>query len=620
VNASALLARVIVDELVRCGVREAVLAPGSRSAPLALALHAAAGSGGSSGGSSGGGAGRLRLHVRVDERSAGFLAVGLARTSGGPVPVLTTSGTAVANLHPAVLEASHAGLPVVVLSADRPARLRGTRANQTTDQVGIFAGAVRFAADLPAPESVPAGDPSGAWRGVRPLVSRCVAAATGARTGDPGPVQLNLQLDDPLVPPEAADLSMPLPRELAGRPDGAPWTSVAPVAWARRWTGEPPPDAPTLDAAVRTVVVAGDDSGPPARVLAESAGWPLFAEPTSGARTGPNALRSYRLLLGGALAGRIERVVVFGHPTLSRPVMRLLSRTDVEVVVVAPGGAEWTDPGHAVSAVVAAVQAVGDSDPGWLDAWQRADKAVASAVDAAVDAAVEPVAGPVAGSVTGSVTGPADGAGGRPGPYQVARAVAAALPPDGLLVVGSSNPVRDLDLMSAPYPVGERRKVIGNRGLAGIDGTVSTAIGAALARRSSRALAYLGDLTFLHDANGLLLGPEEPRPDLTIVVANDDGGSIFATLEQGSEAHAGAFERVFGTPHGADIGVLCAATRTTYRRCETLDDLSSVLAAPVSGVEVVEVRVDRAERRALEARIREAAAAALARIEVSPDS
>jgi 2-succinyl-5-enolpyruvyl-6-hydroxy-3-cyclohexene-1-carboxylate synthase len=589
VNASALLARVIVDELVRCGVREAVLAPGSRSAPLALALHAADAQR------------RLRLHVRVDERSAGFLAVGLARTAGGPVAVLTTSGTAVANLHPAVLEASHAGLPVIVLSADRPARLRGTRANQTTDQVGLFKGAVRWAADLPAPGEVPVAEPSGAWRGVRPLVARCVAAATGARTGDPGPAQLNLQLDDPLVPPAAAEMSEPLPAALAGRRGGAPWTSVGPPAPVRRWTDEPSSAPVTLDAAVRTVVVAGDDAGPPARVLAESAGWPLFAEPTSGARTGPHALRCYRLLLAGGLAERIERVVVFGHPTLSRPVMRLLSRTDVEIVVVAPGGAVWTDPGHAVSAVVEAVRAVGQSDPGWLDGWQRADKAVAAAVD--------------------TVTEPAGGAeGARPGPFQVARAVAAALPPDGLLVVGSSNPVRDLDLMAAPYPVGERRKVIGNRGLAGIDGMVSTAVGAALARRSSRALAYLGDLTFLHDGNGLLIGPDEPRPDLTLVVANDDGGSIFTTLEQGSEEHAGAFERVFGTPHGADLAALCAATRTAYRRCETLTDLTAALAEPVSGVEVVEVPVDRAERRALDVRIREAANAALAQVESAPGS
>jgi 2-succinyl-5-enolpyruvyl-6-hydroxy-3-cyclohexene-1-carboxylate synthase len=245
-----------------------------------------------------------------------------------------------------------------------------------------------------------------------------------------------------------------------------------------------------------------------------------------------------------------------------------------------------------VSRVVPAARVQGEAEPGWLEAWQRADKAVAAAVDAEVDAASR--------------------GGHRPGPHQVARAVAAAVPPEGLLVVGSSNPVRDLDLMAAPYPVGERRKVIGNRGLAGIDGTVSTAVGAALARRSSRALAYLGDLTFLHDANGLVLGPDEPRPDLTVVVANDDGGSIFATLEQGGGQHAGAFERVFGTPHGVDLAALCAATGTTYRRCDTLEALAAALAAPAGGIEVVEVPVDRTDRRALDRRLGEAARRALA--------
>jgi len=579
VNPSTAVAVTLVDELARCGVREVVLAPGSRSAPLALALHAADA------------AGRLRLHVRVDERSAGFLAVGLARTSGRPVPVLTTSGTAVANLHPAVLEASHAGLPLVVLSADRPARLRGTGANQTTDQAGLFGGAVRLSADVPVPPSGSSRAPD--VRGVRPLVARCVAAATGARTADPGPVQLNLQLDDPLLPDASEGRPEELPASLAGRPDGAPWTTVAPTAPTRTWRA-PGEDAHPLDAEVPTVVVAGDDAGPPARVLAEAAGWPLLAEPTSGARTGSNALRCYRLLLDGALAGRVRRAVVFGHPTLSRPVMRLLSRADVEVVVVSAVGATWTDPGHAVARVVPAARAAGSAEPAWLESWLRADKAVSAAVDAVVDA-------------------PSGAGSGRLGPHQVARAVAAALPPEGLLVVGSSNPVRDLDLMTAPYPVGERRKVVGNRGLAGIDGTVSTAVGAALARRSTRALAYVGDLTFVHDANGLVLGPDEPRPDLTIVVAADDGGSIFAGLEQGAEEHAGAFERVFGTPHGTDLASLCAASGTAYRRCDSVGALSAALAESPHGIEVVEAPVDRADRRALEARLRAAADAALAR-------
>ena len=553
-NASTALATVLVDELVRCGVRDVVLAPGSRSAALAFAVHAAAE------------AGRLRLHVRVDERTAAFLALGLTRTSRRPVPVVTTSGTAVANLHPAVLEASHAGLPLLVVSADRPARLRGTNANQTTDQVKIFGDAVRAFADLPP--AVPGPTERTQVPGWRSLVARLVATATGGTTQPPGPVHLNAQLVEPLVP----DVADGWATNVDGRPDGAPWTvlEAAPAA-----------AGPVLGQGPRTVVVAGDDAGPPARALAERGGWPLLAEPTSGSRTGANAIRTYRLLLADDdLAGRVERVVVAGHPTLSRPVTRLLSRTDVEVVAV-PGRTGWTDPGHAASRVVHAPQVEGDPDTDWLDLWLRRDKDLSARLDALLDE--------------------------REGlaPHHVAAAVSAALPPHGLLFVGASNPVRDLDLAVAQYPVGEHRMVIANRGLAGIDGSVSTAVGAALGRQgTSRAFALLGDVTFLHDSTGLVVGPEEPRPDLTIVVVNDDGGSIFASLEQGGPSYAASFERLFGTPHRVDLAALCAATGTPHRRVRARDELAAALAAPVAGVEVVEAVVGRADRRALDEAIR----------------
>jgi 2-succinyl-5-enolpyruvyl-6-hydroxy-3-cyclohexene-1-carboxylate synthase len=338
-----------------------------------------------------------------------------------------------------------------------------------------------------------------------------------------------------------------------------------------------------LDVDRRTVVVAGDDAGPPARLLAEAHGLPLLAEPTSGSRTGANAIRTYRLLLAEErLASRIEQVVVCGHPTLSRPVSRLLSRADVEVVAV-PTALGWTDPGHRVSRVVGAGTDVLGRTPvsPWLEEWRQADAEMSKRLD---DLLAE-----------------------QPGltPHEVAGAVSAALPEAGLLFVGASNPVRDLDLMVARYPVGERRMVLANRGLAGIDGSVSTAVGAVLGRpHTSRAFALLGDVTFLHDSNGLLTGPEEVRPDLTIVVVNDDGGSIFASLEQGDEKHAGAFERLFGTPHGADLGALCAASGTPHRRVSSLDELQLALRSPAAGVEVVEAVVRRDNRRALDAAIR----------------
>ncbi len=554
-NASTALATTVVDELVRGGVTHAVLAPGSRSAALAFALHAAHT------------AGRLTLHTRVDERSAGFLALGLARTSRSPVPVVTTSGTAVANLHPAVLEASHAGLPLVVLSADRPASLRGTQANQTTDQVGIFGGAVRLEADVPPPHPGPTEPHQVA--GWRALTARALATATGRAAGAAGPVHLNLQMVDPLVPGVPDGWTA----DVHGRPGGRPWTEVA--------TPERP-DPQVIDDTARTVVVAGDDAGPPARVLAEQAGWPLLAEPTSGSRTGTHAIRTYRLLLGDEdLAGRIERVVVAGHPTLSRPVTRLLSRPDVEVLAL-PNRTGWTDPGHQVSRVLTGtVVPEGPVDEEWLGEWRDRDADVSRRLDALLAAE--------------------DGL----TPHEVAGAVAAALPPEGLLFVGASNPVRDLDLMVPRYKVGDRRLVIGNRGLAGIDGCVSTAVGAVLGRpRTTRAFALLGDVTFLHDTNGLLLGPDERRPDLTIVVVNDDGGSIFASLEQGDTAYAASYEKLFGTPHHVDLASLCAATRTPHWKVGSLPELQQALASPNGGIEVVEAVVTRHDRRALDAAIR----------------
>ena len=527
-NPSTRLAREVVGTLLAAGVTEVVLAPGSRNAPLSFAVYDA------------GEAGLLRLHTRIDERTAGFLALGLAKT-GGPAAVICTSGTAVANLHPAVLEAAHAGVPLVVVTADRPARLRGTNANQTTDQVGIFGAAVPFL-DLSADAADPATPPSADLADLA------------------GPCHLNVQFDDPLMPTDR-------------------WTPD-PASWQVRPRERAVVDPRTVTSGPRTVVVAGDDAGPPARVLAESANWPLFAEPTSGSRTGDNALRCYRLLLDGDLGQEIERVIVFGHPTLSRPVTRLLGRDDVEVWSAATKG-WWTGRPCHVDEQFERAEPERADDPGWLDRWRGADRDLARRLDALLDG-------------EGALT-----------PHRVAGAVAAALPAHGLLFVGASSPVRDLDLMVPRYEVGARRKVIANRGLSGIDGTISSAVGAALGRPSStRSFALMGDVTFLHDANGLILGPDEARPDLTIVVVNDDGGSIFAMLEQGSEQYADRYDRLFGTPHHVDLSSLCAATGTPHWRVDSLAELQHALASPNGGIEVVEAVVRRDNRRDLDARIR----------------
>ena len=224
--------------------------------------------------------------------------------------------------------------------------------------------------------------------------------------------------------------------------------------------------------------------------------------------------------------------------------------------------------------------ATAPDDSDWFDRWQAADADVGRSLDALLAAEADLT------------------------PWEVAGAVARALPAGGLLVVGASNPIRDLDLMVPRYEVGGRRKVIANRGLSGIDGTVSTAVGAALGRDSTRSFALMGDVTLLHDANGLVHDVHDPEPDLTIVVVNDDGGSIFATLEQGAPEHADRYDRLFGTPHGVDLASLCAATRTPHWRVESLPELEQALASPNGGIEVVEVRVRRDNRRELDARIR----------------
>ncbi len=568
---SAARAIHVLRGLLAAGVREVVLSPGSRSAPLALALHAADA------------AGDVRLHVRLDERSAGFLALGLTVGSRSPVAVVMTSGTAVGNLLPAVMEAHHAGRPLIVVSADRPASLRGTGANQTTWQDGIF-GVFAPTVDVAVDASHDA-------------VSQAVSEA-GRRLG---PSHLNVQFDAPLLPdpgmpwwPGPLDPVDPLDSSSAAALGGSP-KEVPHGA-----------EAVTLAAGPRTVVLAGDDAGSAARILAESAGLPLLAEPTSGSRAGDHAIRTYRLLLGTALGAAIERVIVIGHPTLSRPVTALLSRLDIALYAVRTRTGVATDPARraiildvppALTPALPLGQTPGlapDADAKWLTAWQAADAALAERVDAHVDALPDLHA------------------------LHVAAEVSAALSPGQSLVVGSSNPIRDLDLMLVPYRPREHRLVVANRGLAGIDGTVSTAIGVALGRagripppgrgiplspddggipRPGRSLAVMGDLTFLHDSAGLLIGPDEPRPDLTIVVVNDDGGSIFALLEQGAPDYAAAFERVFATPVHADLEALAGASHTAYRRVESRAELREALTETATGPLVIEARVGRADRR-----------------------
>ena len=537
-NPSTAQARVVVDELIRGGVRDVVLCPGSRNAPLAFALADADR------------AGRLRLHVRIDERTAGFLAVGLAVGSGRPVPIAMTSGTAVANLGPAVVEANYARVPLIILSANRPYELLGTGANQTMEQLGYFGTQVRAAISLGLAEESPDGfdTQNAAWRSA---TCRVLAAATGTRSANSGPVQFDIPLREPLVPePDSHPGDFP-----AGRPDGAPWTYTPPVSF----------DEPLeIDLTPDTVVISGHGAG----VHPNLAHLPTVAEPTAPHAATPLHPWALPLL-------KPAQVIMAGRPTLHRPVSALLADPGVAVYALTTGP-RWPDVSGNSMATGTRAQTTGAPDADWLRRCAQANARVNEAVRSQL--AAHPLA-----------TG-----------LHVAAAVADALRPGDQLVLGASNPVRDAALVGLNT---DRIAVRSNRGVAGIDGTVSTAIGAALAH-DGRTVALLGDLTFVHDASGLLIGPTEPVPhDLTIVVSNDNGGGIFELLEQGDPRFADVSSRVFGTPHDVDVGALCRAYHVDSRQIEA-DDLAGVLDEPNDGIRVLEVKADRSTLRQLHAAIR----------------
>lgn len=630
------VAATVVQALVDGGVREAVIAPGSRSAPLVYALAQAER------------AGRLRLHVRIDERSAAFTALGLALASGRPAVVVTTSGTAVGNLLPAVMEADHAGVQLVALTADRPDELQGTGANQTTAQDGIFPLHVRFTQTLSGDRVLPEdSEPLPEWlaaetaelRGseadpvreaerehtelIRATVSRALLAAQGFDTEDvegfggvpgvavresaPGPVHLNVRFRDPLVPSEDAGLSADGdaasdPSQSTPQPDDGPVTSSLDLAlgggsgagaetaegMAGRLTEQLDIDVSGLSE-LRTVVVAGHGAGPVAAAFATALGLPLFAEPSSNARFGSNAVAAYPLLLGSAgglgedslpLAAQIEQVILFGRPTLTRQIAALLNREDLHTAFYQPEPVAWFEPGSRRERPVEDLEELavvaGRGPAGWLTHWQQASVRAQTAVEDALATRHDVV--------------------GHPGAMRTGQLVASTV--RGPLVLGSSSVIRDVDLSWRP-PTLPQSVVFANRGLAGIDGTVSTAAGIALAT-GERTVVLCGDLTLLHDTNGLMLGPDEAEPDLDIVVVNDTGGAIFAGLEHGEvaqrEGMAPVVERFFGTPHAVDLEALCRAHGVEWMAVESEDGLISALGAPVRGRRMLELRSDRAAR------------------------
>ncbi|MEN9714143.1 MAG: hypothetical protein RLZZ164_807 [Actinomycetota bacterium] len=519
-------AHLLVNLMATTGLEHIYLSPGSRSQALAVAAEQLAS------------AGRLSLHVRLDERSSAFGALGTSLASAKPVAVITTSGTAVANLHPAVLEAHHAGVPLILLTADRPAELRGVGANQTTDQIGIFGTAVQTVFDVEAPE--PDEDLA--------AKAETIAVSTAwALRETPGPVQLNLAFREPLSAnsPNAADL----------------------VATAQIEEDPLEPEWAILDASLPTVVIAGAGATEDAVELAESFGWPIFAEPSSGARFGTNVVVNYRAILaaGDDLVDQIKRVIVFGKPTLNRRVNALLFNEEIETVVVNSKTHGKFDIANRATAFVDEITVDAEVDFDWLSNWRVLDSKFVSTPSATLDRA------------------------------NLVRAVYETTEPNDCIVLGASRLIREADSYAPAKPV----LVFANRGLAGIDGTIATATGIAIANAEYFASihesngftrALMGDLTALHDVGSLSIDKFDGEINLQIIVGNDNGGSIFTQLEVADQVDERTMQRVFTTPQTVDFWHLAQAYGWQYQRVTSLGELDHAL--QLSGRVLIEVMLE----------------------------
>ncbi|MGP6172449.1 2-succinyl-5-enolpyruvyl-6-hydroxy-3-cyclohexene-1-carboxylic-acid synthase [Microbacterium sp. A196] len=544
----------LLSELIAHGVRDAVISPGSRSQALALAALRFAREG------------AIRVHIRIDERVAGFTALGIARETRVPVAVICTSGTAAANLLPATMEAFHSGIPLLLLTADRPPELRGVGANQATIQPGMFDAFVRWQRDAPVP-----GD--GTWGGLGEeavTVAMGADAAPTALAGIPGPVHLNLPAREPL-------------------------SGAVPAGFVATQGEAPTPDAGellVLELGQRTVVVAGADAGAAAEEISHAGSWPLIAEIVSGARFGRLVVHGYREHLRDEnLGGRIERVVVLGHPTLSREVTALLKRDDVEVIAVRSGG-EALNLNERTRAAASVAVSTGTSDRAWLGEWMRAS--AASVIDLSEDAPDHDGLHSTDFAARREAVRAELDAVRRPLDRELlVDAVWRATWPHDRLMFGSSRLVRIADAVLG----GKKVPVHSNRGLAGIDGTIATALGIAIASQADGAAGVtrvlLGDLAFLHDVGSLLLPPDEQEPRIQVVVGNDGGGTIFDSLEVAASAPREDLDRAFYTPHTAQLEQLALAYGWDYQRVTTRTALDQALTSPVTGRQIIEVPLPR---------------------------
>ena len=565
-DVQATFAATLVDEWLRCGVRHAVVCPGSRSTPLALALADRP---------------EITLHVHHDERSGGFLALGLGLGTGRPAVVLTTSGTAAAELHAAVVEADLAGVPLLACTADRPPELRDVGAPQAIDQVHLFGRSVRWFGDPGVPEAASAPR----WRA---FAGRAHAATLGAAGARSGPVHLNLPFREPLV-----GTAGPLP---AGRGDG-PWVVATEAAPLREPSA--PADLPVeLRRLVgrRGVIVAGEAAidGTALHRLAAAWGWPVLAEPRSPAWSpGPNTVAHLDAILRSPRAARElrpEAILRVGAPGASRVVNEWLAASGAEEVIV--GALGWSDPAGTAATIVSgdAIRWISTDhvtetgETGWLARWRAASDAAEAAV----------------ATTLADIPDPNEPA--------VARDVVAALPDGAQLVVASSMPIRDVERYAAPRT---GLTVLANRGANGIDGVVSTAVGVTVGSAAPTAL-LIGDIAFLHDSNGLL-GAAGRGIDLVCVVVDNDGGGIFSFLPQARALPTERFETLFGTPHGLDLVALAAAYGVDARAPGPGEPVAAAVkeATAKGGVHVLVVRTDRDANVEAHRRIDDAVAAAV---------
>jgi len=560
---SYLLLQALCDELARCGLEHACTSPGSRCTPIVLSLVREP---------------RIRCWSHLDERCAGFFALGAAKATGRPVAVTCTSGTAAVNLAPAVIEAFHARVPLIVLTADRPPELRDVGAGQTIDQLKLYGDAVKWFYEVGVERATPE-----ALRFVRMLACRAYFTAAGQPAG---PVHLNLPLREPLV------LEQPLPEDHSGRADGEPWVRVD--------VPEPTPSIAGPHRFDRAVIVAGaepesETTGPPLGAFAAAAGIPLLADPMSGARRGPAAIAHYDALLRDpAFVGEHRPRFVFriGDLPTSKPLRAWLAGLEVPQITIGPS-LRWRDPDavvglHTVTPVRALLaaasggQMVADQS-GWLQSWRAADAAATNAIAATLgDRLSEPL---------------------------VAAKLGEWLPARATLYVASSMPVRDLESF---FPVlQEPPRVLANRGANGIDGTVSSAFGAAGAGEGPVVL-LTGDVALAYDIGGLLAA-RRLGLSLTLVLLNNDGGGIFHFLPVAREGEA--FEQHVATPHGLEFSHAAALFGCGYELAQTVDQLRGAiersLESPLSSL--IEVRTDREQNLALHRRIDEAVQAAVSR-------